>query len=108
MSIVRYCFILFFCTIFFSCASSYKTYKADKKFAREPLQQDFTLLRNILEQNHPALYWYTPKEKMDFYTLFDGWIIKDKIPTIEQQHYVVACLARGGVFGSKDDKKEQV
>jgi len=49
-----------------------------------------------------------PKEKMDFYTLFDGWIIKDKIPTIEQQHYVVACLARGGVFGEKDDKKEQV
>lgn len=49
-----------------------------------------------------------PKEKMDFYTLFDGWIIKDKIPTLEQQHYVVACLARGGVFGEKEkaDKKE--
>ena len=67
MRIVRYFFILIFCTTFFSCASSYKTYKADKKFGRQPLQQDFTLLRNILAQNHPALYWYTPKEKMDFY-----------------------------------------
>lgn len=67
MSIVRNCFIVFFCTTLFSCASSYKTYRADKKFASQPLQQDFILLRNILEQNHPSLYWYTPKEKMDFY-----------------------------------------
>lgn len=43
-----------------------------------------------------------PKEKMDFYNLFDAWIIKDKIPTLEQQHYVVACLARGGVYGEKE------
>ena len=40
-----------------------------------------------------------PKEKMDFYNLFDRWIIKDEEPAIEQQHYIVACLIRGGVFG---------
>lgn len=40
-----------------------------------------------------------PKDKMDFYNLFDAWIVKDKIPTIEQQHYVIATLIRGGVFG---------
>ena len=43
-----------------------------------------------------------PKEKMDFYTLLDGWIIKDKTPSLEQQHFVVACLVRGGVFGEKE------
>jgi len=45
-----------------------------------------------------------PKEKMDFYTLFDSWMIKDISPSIEQQHYVIANLVRGGVFGdaSKD------
>ncbi len=42
-----------------------------------------------------------PKDKMDFYTLLDGWIIKGIIPTLEQQHFVVACLVRGGVFGEK-------
>lgn len=42
-----------------------------------------------------------PKDKMDFYTLLDGWILKDKIPPIEQQHFVIACLIRGGVFGEK-------
>lgn len=44
-----------------------------------------------------------PKQKMDFYTLLDGWITKDKTPEIDQQHYVIAGLIRGGVFGEKAD-----
>lgn len=40
-----------------------------------------------------------PKQKMDFYTLLDNWIIKDKEPAPEQQHFVIATLIRGGVFG---------
>ncbi len=40
-----------------------------------------------------------PKEKNDFYTLLDGWILKGKIPVLEQQHYIMAMLIRGGVFG---------
>ncbi len=43
--------------------------------------------------------WRQPKEKQDFYTLLDGWIVKDKVPPVEQQHFVVATLIRGGVFG---------
>lgn len=38
--------------------------------------------------------------KNDFYTLFDNWILKDEIPSIEQQHYVIGVLIRGGVFGA--------
>lgn len=37
--------------------------------------------------------------KDDFYTLLDNWIIKDKVPPTEQQHFVIATLIRGGVFG---------
>jgi len=40
-----------------------------------------------------------PKDKQDFYSLLDGWILKDKVPALEQQHFVVATLIRGGVFG---------
>lgn len=43
-----------------------------------------------------------PKDKMDFYTLLDNWIIKDKEPELNQQHYVIATLVRGGVFGKAD------
>jgi CRISPR-associated protein Csy3 len=45
-----------------------------------------------------------PKEKIDFYTLLDDWIVGDNPPTIEQQHYVIAVLARGGVFGEKEEE----
>lgn len=47
-----------------------------------------------------------PTNKKDFYSLFDGWVVKDKEPSIEDQHYVMAVLVRGGVFGeSGKDKK---
>jgi len=46
--------------------------------------------------------WRQPKDKKDFYTLLDNWIIKDAIPAPEQQHYVIAVLIRGGVFGKAD------
>ncbi|KPA98241.1 type I-F CRISPR-associated protein Csy3 [Pseudomonas asplenii] len=35
----------------------------------------------------------------DFYTLLDNWVLKDKVPALEQQHFVIATLIRGGVFG---------
>ena len=44
-----------------------------------------------------------PKQKMDFYTLLDNWVTKDKKPDTEQQHYVIATLIRGGVFGEKGE-----
>ena len=44
-----------------------------------------------------------PKDKLDFYTLLDGWVLKGKTPAVEQQHYVMAVLVRGGVFGEKSE-----
>jgi len=43
-----------------------------------------------------------PKAKIDFYNLLDEWMLKDKLPPVEQQHYVMATLVRGGVFGDAD------
>ena len=40
-----------------------------------------------------------PKQKLDFYTLLDNWLLKDQAPPLEQQHFVMAVLIRGGVFG---------
>lgn len=42
-----------------------------------------------------------PKEKTDFYNVLDSWVLKGKIPEVEQQHYIMAMLIRGGVFGGK-------
>lgn len=40
-----------------------------------------------------------PKQKVDFYNLLDNWLLKDQAPSIENQHFVMATLIRGGVFG---------
>ena len=45
-----------------------------------------------------------PKNKQDFYSLLDNWLLRDKPPELEQQHFVMATLIRGGVFG--DSSKE--
>ena len=43
-----------------------------------------------------------PKQKADFYNLLDAWVLKDAAPDEGSQHYVMATLIRGGVFGEKD------
>lgn len=44
----------------------------------------------------------TPKEKQDFYTFFDKWARGEELARIEDEHYVMAVLVRGGVFGESD------
>jgi CRISPR-associated protein Csy3 len=41
----------------------------------------------------------TPKDKADFYTLFDKYAAGGALENTEQEHYVMAVLVRGGVFG---------
>lgn len=43
-----------------------------------------------------------PKEKCDFYSLLDNWMLHDKEPEPGNRHFVVATIIRGGVFGSSD------
>jgi len=45
--------------------------------------------------------WRQPKQKFDFYSLLDAWVLKGNKPQLDQQHYVMATLVRGGVFGEK-------
>lgn len=44
----------------------------------------------------------TPKDKQDFYTFFDAFAVGEKLPRVEDEHYVMATLVRGGVFGASD------
>lgn len=44
----------------------------------------------------------TPKDKQDFYTLFDKFAWGEGLSRIEDEHYVMAVLLRGGVFGESD------
>ncbi len=44
----------------------------------------------------------TPKDKQDFYMLFDKWARGGELVRAEDEHYVMAVLVRGGVFGESD------
>lgn len=43
-----------------------------------------------------------PKQKVDFYNLLDNWVLKGQKPPEGDQHYVMATLVRGGVFGASE------
>lgn len=58
--------LLLIVPLFFSCSVS-RNYNPNKKYSPEELHQDYSLLRNILEKKHPSLYWYTPKDSMDYF-----------------------------------------
>ncbi|MBG9375298.1 peptidase S41 [Panacibacter sp. DH6] len=54
--------------LFTGCAASKRAaYKPSDKIAAAKLKEDFSLLKKILEANHPSLYWYTPKDSVDHY-----------------------------------------
>jgi CRISPR-associated protein Csy3 len=50
---------------------------------------------------------YRPKSSGAFYTLLDNWMLKDKKPTEDERHFIMAVLIRGGVFSdqAKDEKE---
>lgn len=95
----------------------YKVGEKDKEVAAIHSQKIGNALRTIdtwytgAEENGPIAVepygsvttqgkaYRQPKEKLDFYNLLDMWVLKDKAPAVEQQHFVIATLIRGGVFG---------
>ena len=48
-------------------------------------------------------YRHPKRDKSDFYTLFDNWVQLGEIQSEQDQHYVMAMLIRGGVFGDVKD-----
>ncbi|MCU7833722.1 MAG: type I-F CRISPR-associated protein Csy3 [gamma proteobacterium symbiont of Taylorina sp.] len=42
-----------------------------------------------------------PKDKTDFFSLFDKFSQSEKLDNVEDEHFVMAVLVRGGVFGEK-------
>ena len=80
-----------------SCVVS-KNYNPAKKFSASELQEDYTLFRNILEESHPGLYWYTPKDSIDYYFDYGAAQLKDSLPEYKFRNilsYVVAKFRCG-------------
>ena len=76
-------YLMLLTVLFYSCSASNKNYTPNKKYSKAVLQQDYSLLRKILETKHPSLYWYTSKDSMDMYFEKYNRAIKDSMT--EQQ-----------------------
>jgi hypothetical protein len=66
-------------SLFSSCAVS-KAYHPSKKYPPEVLKEDYAVFRNSLEESHPSLYWYTPKDSMDYYFETGSNKLTDSLP----------------------------
>jgi len=88
---MRRLLFLFLLPILCSCSVS-RNYNPNKKYSKKELQQDYTLLRNILEKKHPALYWYTPRDSMNYY--FDAGFnaISDSMTELQFAWKILAPL----------------
>ena len=62
-----------------ACSSSRSSFSPNKKFSADQLRQDYTMFRNMLEDAHPSLYWYTPKDSIDYYFVQGYNRIKDSM-----------------------------
>lgn len=62
-----------------SCTATRPGYNPANKIPGEVLQKDYTLFRKILEEGHPSLYWYTPKDSLDYYFTLTQSLIKDSM-----------------------------
>ncbi len=74
--------------VFMSCSVS-KPYSPTKKFSPKELQDDYAIFQASLEESHPSLYWYTPKDSMDYYFATGKSKLKDSL-TETQFRYVLA------------------
>ncbi len=66
--------LVIFCVgiVLAGCGVGKSSYSPQKKYSLRQVQRDYTVYQNILEEYHPGLYWYTPKDSMTMY-FQDGW-----------------------------------
>ena len=62
-----------------SCGVSKSSFSPSKKYSPEKLQKDYAVYRQILEEAHPGLYWYQPKDSMDMYFEYGRQQLNDSL-----------------------------
>ena len=61
------------------CGVSKSSFSPDKKYSLQQVQKDYTVYRDILEEHHPGLYWYSSKDSIDYYFSWGQQHLKDSM-----------------------------
>ena len=94
--------------LFSSCISYHKSnYTFNQKYSAAELKEDFLLLKKILEVNHPSLYWFTPKDSVEYYFTITINSITDSLTEAQCRNKIAFVLSKircghTGVRYSKD------
>ncbi|HUP13872.1 MAG TPA: hypothetical protein VM187_16740, partial [Niastella sp.] len=67
MQKISYFALLVFITGLIGCSASRQPFDPQYKYSQKQLQKDYRVFRGVLEESHPSLYWFTPKDSMDLY-----------------------------------------
>jgi len=62
-----------------SCSISKSSFSPSKKYSPDQLDKDYSIFRGALEESHPGIYWYTPKDQMNNYFDWGKEQIKDSM-----------------------------
>src|SRR3982750_2735630 len=87
------CALFLFIVLACSCSVS-RNYNPSRKFGPDELQKDYQLFRNILEEAHPSLYWYTPKDSIDYYFDQGAARLQDSMTEARFRYVLSSVLSR--------------
>ena len=86
--------ILVLIIVLTGCGTNKSSFNPQKRYSPQELQKDYDVFENVLEESHPGLYWYTPKDSMDFYFNWGKQQIADSLTEPEFKKVLGYVLAR--------------
>ncbi|MCC7402626.1 MAG: peptidase S41 [Chitinophagaceae bacterium] len=91
MRILIFCFLI---VLLYSCTAGRLAFDPAKKYSPEELQKDYTIFQNILEESHPGMYWYTPKDSMDYFFREGDNKLKDSLTEPQFKNILAYILSK--------------
>jgi len=92
VNIVLSVLLLMFLT---SCiATKNKHYTFNQKYSATEIKSDIILLKKILEANHPSIYWYTPKDSIDYFFTETINSISDSLTELQAKNSIATVVSK--------------
>ena len=91
MRIVLFSFLIVLCA---ACSTGRSSFNPAKKYSPEELQKDYSIFRDILEESHPGLYWYTSKDSMNYFFREGAEQVKDSLTQPQFRNILAYVLAK--------------
>ena len=80
--------------VLWGCGTLKSSFDPHKKYSPRELEKDYTIFRNVLEESHPGLYWYTTRDSMNYYFDWGKKQIEDSLTEPEFKKVLSYVLAK--------------